>query len=109
LEVSDPNIDPRLWTAIENQRLIRLRYHNKERIIEPHDYGIHNGIIKILAFQVGGASTGRLPNWRWIETDLVSDLEVLNQTFAGGRPAGSGKHHKWDKLFIRVKPAKNTK
>lgn len=34
------------------------------------------------------------------------DIELLNQTFAGGRSAPSGKHHKWDKLFIRVKAAK---
>ena len=29
--------------AIEQTRLLRLRYHNKERIVEPHDYGEHNG------------------------------------------------------------------
>jgi hypothetical protein len=23
----------------------------------------------------------------------------------GGRPTASGKHHNWDKLFLRVKPA----
>jgi hypothetical protein len=40
-----------------------------------------------------------------METDLISDVHLLNQTFQGGRPTPSGKHHKWDKLFIRVKPA----
>jgi hypothetical protein len=38
-------------------------------------------------------------------TDLASDLELLNQTFPGGRLTKSGKHYKWDKLFIRVKSA----
>jgi hypothetical protein len=32
-------------------------------------------------------------------------LVLLDQTFPGGRPTASGKHIKWDVLFIRVKPA----
>ena len=31
--------------------------------------------------------------------------ELLDRTFPGGRPTASGSHIKWDKLFIRVKPA----
>ena len=101
----DPQVDPLLWTAIERRRLLRLRYQGKERIVEPHDYGVHNGIVKLFTYQVGGDSRRRLPNWRWIETHLASDIQLLDQTFPGGRPTKSGKHHKWDRLFIRVKPA----
>lgn len=101
----EPNVDPLLWRAIEHRQLLRLRYKSKERIVEPHDYGIHNGVAKLLGYQVGGASSHKLPNWRWMETDLISDIELLSQTFPGGRPSPSGKHHSWDKLFIRVKPA----
>jgi hypothetical protein len=36
---------------------------------------------------------------------LISDAELLHQTFPGGRPTASGKHHKCDELFLRVKPA----
>jgi hypothetical protein len=100
-----PNINPLLWTAIEQRRLIRLLYKNRERIVEPHDYGIHNGLVKLLGYQVGGSSSHKLPNWRWMEEDLISDIRLLNRPFPGGRPTPSGKHHKWDKLFIRVKPA----
>ncbi len=105
MQGTQPNVNRLLWTAIQDRRLLRLRYRNKERIIEPHDYGVHNGSVKLLGFQVGGASSGKLPNWRWMEADLISDLTLLDQTFPGGRSAPSGKHHKWDKLFIRVKPA----
>ena len=35
----------------------------------------------------------------------ITDLALLDQTFPGGRPTGSGKHIQWDVLFIRVKPA----
>src|SRR5258707_4398589 len=43
----DPNINPLIWTAIEKKRLLRFRYKNRERIVEPHDYGIHKGLIKL--------------------------------------------------------------
>ena len=99
------NIDRLLRTAIEQRRLIRLVYRNRNRIVEPHDYGILNGSVKLLAYQVGGSSSHKLPNWRWIETELITEIQMLDRTFPGGRPSPSGKHHKWDKLFIRVKPA----
>lgn len=102
---NNPNIIPQLWTAIEQRRLIRLMYKDRERIVEPHDYGIHNGIIKLFGYQVGGFSSQKLPNWRWMEQALISDIEMLDRHFPGGRPTKSGKHHKWDKVFIRVRPA----
>lgn len=102
---AEPEIDPLLWKAIEHRRLLRLRYQNRERIVEPHDYGIHNGVAKLLAYQVGGSSSHKLPNWRWMETSRISGIHLLNKTFPGGRPVPSGKHHRWDKLFIRVKEA----
>ena len=102
---TEPNINPVIWAAIEQRRLLRFRYKNRERIVEPHDYGIHKGVIKLFGFQVGGSSSEPLPNWRWAEQDLISELQPLNRAFPGGRPNKSGRHHKWDKLFIRVKPA----
>ena len=40
-----------------------------------------------------------------MKVDEMADLEMLEKTFAGGRPTASGKHHRWDILFIRVKSA----
>jgi len=101
----DPGLDQLIRTAIEQTRLLRLRYRDKLRIVEPHDYGVHNGVIKLLTWQIGGASSGPLPNWRWMETDLIADAQILDRTFPGGRPTPSGKHHQWDKLYLRVRPA----
>ena len=106
----DPQLDQLLRTAIEQTRLMRLRYRNRDRIIEPHDYGEQNGVIKLLTYQIAGSSGGQLPNWRWMETDLISDAQMLDRTFSGGRPTPSDKHHKRDKLYLRVKPPdKNSK
>ena len=100
----DPDINPLIWTAIEQKRLLRFVHKERERIVEPHDYGIHKGMVKLFGFQVGGSSSAPLPNWRWAEQHLISDLQMLDKTFPGGRPTKTGKHQKWDKLFIRVKP-----
>ena len=63
----DPNIDPLIWAAIEQRRLLRFRHKNRERIVEPRDYGIHKGVIKLFGYQVAGSSSRKLPTWRWAE------------------------------------------
>lgn len=105
----EPAIDQLLRLAIERKRLLHLLYRDKVRIVEPHDYGIHNGSGKLLAYQVGGASSAMLPNWRWMETALMSEVRILDREFPGGRPRASGKHHRWDELFIRVGEATSQK
>jgi hypothetical protein len=72
--------NPLLWTAIEQRRIIRLLHHGKNRILEPHDHGILNDS----------------------KTDEITQLELLDQYFPGGRPTASGKRRKWGELFIRV-------
>ena len=105
-EMPDPKLDQLLRIAIEQTRLLRLTYRNRDRVVEPHDYGVHKGVTKLLTWQIAGSSSGPLPNWRWMEIDQISDAQMLNQTFPGGRPTPSGKHQSWDKLFMRVKPSK---
>ena len=95
---------PLIWTAIENTRMIRFAYHGKDRLVEPH-HGILNGSVELLSWQVAGRSSRRLPNWLLTKVNEMSDLELLDQPFPGGRPTASGKHIEWDVLFIRVKPA----
>lgn len=97
---------PEILAAIEQTRMLRLMYHDKERILEPHDHGVLNGSVQLLGYQTAGASNRRLPNWLRMKTDEIVGLELLDQTFPGGRPTSTGKHTRWDKLFIRVKPAK---
>src|SRR5436189_4939038 len=95
---------PLLKTAIEHRSLIRRFYHGKDRLVEPHDHGVLNGSVQLLGYQIAGSSSRPLPNWLLMKTDEITDLVLLDQTFPGGRPTASGKHLKWDVLFIRVKP-----
>jgi len=95
---------PLILAAIEQTRMLRLIYHNKERVIEPHDHGILNGSLQLLGYQVAGSSSRSLPSWLLMKTEEIIDLELPDRTFPGGRPTASGSHIKWEKLFIRVKP-----
>jgi WYL domain len=97
-------MDQLLREAIRTRRLIRFRYKDQERIAEPHDYGIQNGIVRLFCYQVAGYSSGRLPGWRLVNVSEMRDCKILEKKFAGNRETPSGTHHKWDEVFIRVAP-----
>ncbi|HEX6544912.1 MAG TPA: hypothetical protein VF023_01310 [Bryobacteraceae bacterium] len=99
---TEQNVDKLIRKAIGQKRLLRFVYQGKNRVVEPHDYGIYKGSVKLLAYQVGGSSSGRIPNWRWIEADQIADIELLPKTFRGGRSEPSGQHHQWEALYARV-------
>jgi predicted DNA-binding transcriptional regulator YafY len=105
---ADSAIHELIYDAILNKRLIRFRYQDKQRIVEPHDYGIQKGIPRLLSWQVGGQSSGKLPGWRWFDVSDMRDIDVLDKTFPGNREV-SGKHHRWDEIFIRVAPPSDVK
>jgi hypothetical protein len=53
----------------------------------------------------GGPAVERPYQSNPVEFMQACRKHTLDETFPGGRPTASGKHHKWDKLFLRVKPA----
>ena len=99
----DQKLDQMLRSAIENKQLIRFKYKNNERIVEPHDYGIQNGIVRLFCWQVSGKSSGRIPGWRMFDVAGIQNCEMLDRHFAGNREV-AGRHHSWDEVFIRVEP-----
>ena len=107
METPTPNLDGLLRTAIAEKRLIRVNYKDKSRVVEPYDYGIHNGSLKLLGYQVGGSSSGKLPSWRWMEVNSISDIDVLDRKFSGNRLLPTGRYHAWDQLFMRAAAGKS--
>jgi hypothetical protein len=105
----DEHVDEMLYSAIGNKRLLRFRYKASLRVVEPHDYGIQKGIARLLCWQVGGKSSGRIPGWRWIDVEGIEACEMLERSFPGRREVQSGEHHQWDKVFIRVASPTETK
>jgi hypothetical protein len=101
----DPQTHAALIAAIRQKRIVQFVFKGKERIVEPHDYGVQGRVAQLLAYQVGGVSnSGGLPDWRNFTVASISNLAVLERSFPGGRPISSGKHKTWDVLFARVDP-----
>ena len=97
------SLDSLLRSAIADRRLVSFTLQGRPRIGEPHDYGIIKGVPTLFFYQTGGESNSGSPyGWRHAVIDKVSELRVLQDRFAGARPAPSGRHIKWDKLFASV-------
>jgi hypothetical protein len=97
-------LDTQLRFAIANKRLLRFTYDAAVRVAEPHDYGMRNGAVTLLAFQrdKAGRRSRDVRGWRWLDTSKIHDCVVLEQTFAGSRQAANQHHHQWDVLYARV-------
>lgn len=101
--VIDSQKDKQIRRAILEKRLVRFLYASKVRVVEPHDYGVQQGRVRLLSYQVGGESnSGRLPAWRWIDVNRMSEVSVEKEHFKGSRGADSRQHHTWDELYARV-------
>jgi hypothetical protein len=99
----DQETDQVILTAIREKRLVRFFYSDEPRIAEPQDYGVQKGVVHLFTYQSGGrSSSGRLPDWRKFAVHKISNIELLDQRFAGSRAVPAQKHQEWDVLFARV-------
>jgi predicted DNA-binding transcriptional regulator YafY len=99
----DPAVHQLILTSIHEKRLLRFKYHGKERIVEPQDYGIQKGTVYLFTYQTEGeSSSSRLPDWRKFAVLSMSSVELQDETFPGSRSVPSQKHQVWDVLFARV-------
>jgi hypothetical protein len=98
------DVDCLLRQAIAEKRLIAFELKGKQRVAEPHDYGVKNGEPLLLAYQVGGETSpgGKLPQWRWVRLAEAKHFRLLERRFAGGRPTKTSRHSNWDVVFARV-------
>ena len=102
-KIQETSIHQQVRSAIKTKRLIEFTYQELRRVAEPHDYGMLNGVEQLLVYQVAGQSRSmKLPDWRLIRVTEFKQLRILDKPFPGGRSVPSGKHKKWDQLFIRV-------
>jgi len=103
MTLPDPKVHETILKAIDEIRLLRFVFGAKERIVEPHDYGIHEGRVRLFAYQIRGESTsGPLPDWRLMDVAQISGIQILDETFGGSRSDSSQKHRKWERIFARV-------
>jgi hypothetical protein len=97
-------LDSQLRFAIANKRLIRFTYQGATRVAEPHDYGMRDGVDKVLAYQreKAGRKDQRARGWRSLDTTKIQDCIVLEDSFSGTRERADQQHLRWDVLYARV-------
>jgi predicted DNA-binding transcriptional regulator YafY len=96
-------VDERLRFAITNKRLVKLSYNESLRVVEPHDYGVQKGAVRLLAYQqqsLGPKTSER--GWRLFDVAKIEELAVLDAVFKGSRGASHQTHHVWDVVYARV-------
>lgn len=88
--------------AIEGRNVLSFVYHQRPRKIEPHVLGCNRGSDQVLGWQVGGHSSGNLPDWRRFNLHEIEQLRVLDETFAGPRRTFSVDRSRWDHITAVV-------
>jgi hypothetical protein len=104
LELEGEPMNTDLMRAIAEKRLIEFVYKTgRSRIVEPHDYGVRNGVETLLAWPISGESRSGTPHgWKWFEVENMRQLLVLDRQFPGSRADSSQHHARGDTLFARV-------
>ena len=100
---AESTLNEQLLGAIAKRRRLKFRYNGLPRFGEPHVLGVSRGSVQLLFYQTGGAtSSGGLPQWRRFHVDRMSDLNVEDEIFPGGRQPPSGTHAQWDEQWAFV-------
>ncbi len=73
--------------AIHSRHILSFTYKGHHRIVEPHTYGVdQNGHMVLNAYQIGGSSSGTIPDFRnFVMADIIA-LSVSEKIFSGPRP-----------------------
>ncbi|WP_016951559.1 WYL domain-containing protein [Anabaena sp. PCC 7108] len=89
--------------AITQRHLVDFYYQGLHRIAEPHILGFKGGVIQVLVYQIRGKSSSlKLPDWRRMNLDDISGLQILNETFIIQAPSLSNHHSSWDEILATV-------
>ena len=104
----DPAVHQLILTAIHERRLLRFLYHDKDRIVEPQDYGIQKGVVHLFTYQTAGeSSSSRLPDWRKFAVMSMSNVELLDDHFPRqpgcsiAKTSGVGRSIRQSRLITR--------
>jgi len=74
-------------TAIQNRHLLGFRYDGRQRVVEPHVYGVNLKAHAVLsAFQLrGGSASGERVGWKMFLVEEMEDVRMLPDAFPGPR------------------------
>lgn len=101
--LSFESLDRRIRRAIAEKRLIEIRYKNAVRLAEPHDYGVIDGMERLLIFQLRGPDSGKgAVGWRLLDLVKLESCVVTDRTFASSRAQPHQQHYQWETIYARV-------
>jgi len=82
-----PRLVMSIITAIRNRQLLGFRYDGRQRVVEPHIYGVNFKAHAVLsAFQLrGGSASGERVGWKMFLIDGMEDVRMLPDAFPGPR------------------------
>jgi hypothetical protein len=87
-------------SAMANRQLLGFIYDGMYVLGEPHIYGIKINEIHLMVYQIGGQSkAGKLPKWRDIPAEKISDLRLLRYHFQGKRTGRVDVQRDFDKVL----------
>jgi predicted DNA-binding transcriptional regulator YafY len=106
LHLVTPPIGAQIRRAIADKNLIEIRYNAQTRVVEPHDFGVQNGVDRLLGYQL---RSSRAPfdkkgvGWRLFDVRKIESIVILDMPFKGSRQTGNQEHYSWDKIYARVR------
>jgi hypothetical protein len=74
--------------AIHRRRLLRVRYHGLDRVVEPYLHGLREPATEVLVCyqRSGGSLTGLNSGWKALHVSEIETLEVTGIPFHGIEP-----------------------
>lgn len=81
-------MNPTIYKAIRERRLIEFVYDGGTRVVEPHCYGISTAGNEVLrGYQVAGYSeSGQPEGWKLFLVSRMSAVRLLDEVFPTNRP-----------------------
>jgi hypothetical protein len=86
--------------AISQKRQLGFMYGGFYRIVEPYLLGVYKTKVQLLCYQIGGeSSSGKIPEWRRMNVDEITELQTLNGSFLGTRPTKGLSKSPFDRIL----------
>lgn len=91
-------------TAIRTRRVIKFRYKNINRIVEPFIAGVHKetGNDLLRGWVVSGTTSESPTKWRLYIIAEMTNLTILQDKFSGSRPGYDPKDDVMGRVYAKV-------
>lgn len=101
-----PEAESKILSAIRDKRVLKFKYNNSPRVVEPQTYGRSKKGNRVLrGYQVAGlSSSGKARGLRLYELSKISNLEETNTPFPEARPEHNPNDSAMSEVFVSLPP-----